>query len=210
LEPAHTMVAQACLGALLHIDEHVTRDSLRKFPLARYAAKYWMDHARFENVLPSVLDGMKVLFDPSKPHLTIWVWISDPDDGLNREELSQTPSKPSGTPLHYAALCGICEVAEFLIVERLQDVDARGLRYEETPLCAAFRKGCTEVARILLQHGAEANARDKNNRTPLHWASEVGHLEVVQLLLNHGADATDCDDNNQTPLHLVSSGNRYS
>jgi hypothetical protein len=31
--PAHTLVAQACLGILLHLDKNVTRESLRQFPL---------------------------------------------------------------------------------------------------------------------------------------------------------------------------------
>ena len=35
---AHTVVAQACLGLLLHLDETVTKDSLKNFPLAEYAA----------------------------------------------------------------------------------------------------------------------------------------------------------------------------
>jgi hypothetical protein len=35
---AHSLVAQACLGVLLHLDESVTRDIQDKFPLAKYAA----------------------------------------------------------------------------------------------------------------------------------------------------------------------------
>jgi hypothetical protein len=50
IAPAHTLVAQACLGILLHMDQSVTRDSLAKFPLAQYAAEYWFEHARFESV----------------------------------------------------------------------------------------------------------------------------------------------------------------
>ena len=37
---AHTIVTQACLGVLLHLDEIVTKDSLEKFPLAKYATKH--------------------------------------------------------------------------------------------------------------------------------------------------------------------------
>src|SRR5580658_8672108 len=40
LTPAHTLVAQACLGILLHLDNHITSDSLGGFPLAEYAAKH--------------------------------------------------------------------------------------------------------------------------------------------------------------------------
>ena len=41
---AHTIIAQACLGVLLHIDEDITNDGLKKFPLAEYAAQYWVAH----------------------------------------------------------------------------------------------------------------------------------------------------------------------
>ena len=44
MTPAHTLVAQACLGILLHLGKDVTSDSLRDFPLAEYAAEHWVDH----------------------------------------------------------------------------------------------------------------------------------------------------------------------
>ncbi len=50
MTPARTLVTQACLGILLHLDENVTRDSLAKFPLAEYAAQHWVEHARIEGV----------------------------------------------------------------------------------------------------------------------------------------------------------------
>src|SRR5882762_338309 len=75
---AHTLASQACLGTLLHLDKDVvTRDSLGDYPLAEYAAKYWVYHARFEGVSQNVEGGMKQLFDPSKPHLMVCIWIHD-------------------------------------------------------------------------------------------------------------------------------------
>jgi len=55
----HTLIAQACLGILLHLNKDVTRDSLKNFPLARYAAEHWLEHARFEGVLQNVAKGMQ-------------------------------------------------------------------------------------------------------------------------------------------------------
>jgi Ankyrin repeats (3 copies) len=207
--PAHTMVAQACLGALLHMDENVTKDSLKNFPLAEYAGNHWLNHAKFNNVSSNVpvQDGMKVLFDPSKPHLTVWIRIFHPDRLF--VGLSHTPSQPSRTPLHYAAQFGICEVVEFLVVEHSQNVNTREPRHNQTPLFIASQNGHTEVIRILLQCGADAEARDNNNWTPLHCALRQGRLDVVQLLLNRGADATARDNYNNTPLHLVSLRHGY-
>jgi len=56
---AHTLVAQACLGILLHLDENITNSSLKDFYLAKYAAEHWVDHGRFEMVSAKVEDGMK-------------------------------------------------------------------------------------------------------------------------------------------------------
>jgi hypothetical protein len=51
LEAAHTILAQACLGLLLRLDDRVDRDNIKNFPLARYAAQYWPTHARFEECI---------------------------------------------------------------------------------------------------------------------------------------------------------------
>ena len=40
LEAAHTILAQACLGVLLRLDDSVDSDSIKSFPLARYAAQH--------------------------------------------------------------------------------------------------------------------------------------------------------------------------
>ncbi len=68
LEAAHTILAQACLGALLGLDDSVDRDSIKSFPLALYAAQYWPKHARVGDVSSRIKDGMEYLFDADKPH----------------------------------------------------------------------------------------------------------------------------------------------
>ena len=78
MTPAHGLVTKACLGTLLHLDKDVTKDTLPKFPLAKYAAEHWFEHACFEGVLQSAEEGMSQMFDQSKPHLAVWLWISDP------------------------------------------------------------------------------------------------------------------------------------
>ena len=75
MTPAHTLVAQACLGILLHLDKDVTQDMVAKFSLAKYAAEHWFEHARFEGVSENADEGMKKLFDPRQPHFAIWLWI---------------------------------------------------------------------------------------------------------------------------------------
>src|SRR6266576_3903735 len=180
---AHTIVAQACLGVLLHLDENITEDSLKDFPLAEYAAEHWVEHARFEKVWSKVQDGMKRLFDPSKSHLSVWVWIYDPEAPWRRSQRSECPAEVRATALHYAAVCNMHDIATFLIVEHSQDVNACGYDTKETPLLVSSRLGHVEIALVLLKHGADTEARDDIDRSPLEQVTMEGHVEVAQVLL---------------------------
>ena len=184
---AHTIIAQACLGVLLHLDEGVTKDSLEKFPLAVYAAQNWVEHSRFESVSSNVKDGIERLFDPSRGHHSVWAWIYELGRPGSHEQ-SERPKKDWGTPLHYAAYWGMRDVAKFLIVEHSQDVNAHGFGEDNTPLHTASRGGHADVAQLLIEHGADVNARNGNNRTPLFLASIGDHVEVARVLLKHNAD----------------------
>ena len=198
---AHTIVAQACLGVLLHLDENITKDDLKDFPLAKYAAEYWVGHARIENVLSKVQDEMERLFDPSKSHLSVWGWIFDP---FALQVQSERPAKAFGTPLHYAAAYNIPEIATSLIVEHSQDVNSRDVVTGETPLAVSSRRGHVEFARVLLKHGADTEALYGSGCSLLGLAALRGVVELVQLLLEHGADATAPDQEGCTPLYWAS------
>ena len=204
MTPAHTIIAQTCLGVLLHIDDNITEDDLKKFPLAKYAAEHWVRHARFEDVSSTILDGLKCLFDPNNRHLAVWVWIYDPASPKRRLNGSKSPPQATVPGLHYATICGLHSIVESLIAEHPQDVNTQSFDRDETPLAIACRFGHTEAARVLLDRGADTTIRDKENWSPLERASENGHLEVIRLLLQHGADVTAQDNTGTTPLHTSS------
>jgi len=181
MTPAHTFVAQSCLGLLLHLDNNVvTRDSLGEYPFSKYVAKHWFVHARFEGVSGYVEDGMKRLFDPSKAHLATWVWIYDPV--LPPWEQGR-PLRLRGSPLHYAAVCGLYSIVKFLVIQHSQDLNSRCFEEALAPLHLASREGYEDIARFLLEHGADATAQTKHGTTPLHDASGRGSQEVTRLLL---------------------------
>jgi ankyrin repeat protein len=199
---AHTIVAQACLGVLLHLDENVTKDSLENFPLADYAAKHWVGHARFEGVSSNIQNGMKCLFDPRNRHLSTWVWIYEPHLPHVLSERLECPSRVDATPLHYAAGYGIHEVIKFLILERSQDVNARGF-YRETPLGVACLNGHSQVARVLLECDADTESRDGAGWSPFECASWEGHADTVRVLLDYGVDVKAQRVNENAPLHFT-------
>lgn len=57
-----------------------------------------------------------------------------------------------------------------------------------TPLHEAALRGETDVARLLIERGADVNASASANVTPLHMAACCGHRDVVDLLLAAHAD----------------------
>ncbi|KAI0247382.1 ankyrin repeat-containing domain protein [Lactifluus subvellereus] len=194
----HTTVAQARLGALLHVDEDV---SLKNFPLAKYATKLWMDHAKFENVLLGPQGGRTVLVERRILHFTVWTQIYDPDASWLAQ--SKCPSQPRGSLLHFVALYGLRGIVELPIVKCSQDVNDRRPFDNKSPLFMASEMGYVGVTRIFPQHGVDADARDDSNWTPLNVALRRGYREVVQVLLDRGVDANVWDNNNWSPLHVA-------
>ncbi|KAH8977721.1 hypothetical protein EDB92DRAFT_2108475 [Lactarius akahatsu] len=67
IEASHMILAQACLGVLLFPDGH-SEDSVKKAPLARYAAEFWVGHAQVGNVEMGIKDAMDYLFDMDKSY----------------------------------------------------------------------------------------------------------------------------------------------
>lgn len=60
-----------------------------------------------------------------------------------------------------------------------------------------------KIAKMFLQHGADALAKNKDGKTPIHTASARGDMDVVNLLLENGAYLDEADAIGQTPLILA-------
>ena len=60
------------------------------------------------------------------------------------------------------------------------------------------------AVKLLLENGADADARSDYGRSPLHQAvSPYPNREIIELLLEHGADANAADVNGHTALHRM-------
>ena len=206
-EPAHIFITQACLSFLLQLDKHVTKKIMRELPLARYAGRYWTDHAEVGNVSSHTEDLIKRLFNPENHHFANWVWIYDTFS--DQSMLSEDPPRPISAPLNYAARHGFPRVVEWLITACSQDVNvSSGGLQSRTPLHIASAHQRFMVMEVLLTHHADINAGSSDTIwlgwAPLHFASYNGRLKVARLLLEHGADANCKSSASETPLRLLS------
>jgi ankyrin repeat protein len=202
IEHSHTILAQACLGVLLSLNDSVDVDSDRGLPLYQYASDYWVGHAQVGNVELVISDTLDHFFDMDKPHFSAWVRSDfsleyELSTGFEDEDLDRPP--PAAL-LYFAAWRGFRGLVERLLIKHPRQVNQLGGRYG-TPLHGSVYGGHIEVAWLLFTYGADINSRSAPKLTPLHIASKMGHVEIVKWLLDHGADVKFKEVHGWIPLH---------
>ena len=200
--PAHTILVQACLGFLLHLDTPTDSETGKRFPLTgltRYAAEHWVAHAQFEDVASHVKDAMRSLFDPDKGHFVAWVRIYNIDDF----------SPFTRNPLYHAALCGFRSLVEHLVISHPRLINTVGGRYD-FPMLAALSNKHFQVAEFLLQHGAKVDIRGADGLTSLQILMDLKRgivpediVDLLSFLLKHGADVNFRASDLSTSLHYA-------
>ena len=225
LEPAHTIMAQACLSVLLRLDDHMDKETIESYPLARYAGNFVFAHAMFEDVLSHINDGLDYFLDQDKPHFNTWFLLERADfdskefdvdlefTSDSSESLSDSPSStrplpayPPRASLFYYALIGNSEalwLAQLLISKRPRDLDVINA-FGHTPLHIAVHTDDSKVLLMLIERTTNINGQDNKGCTPLHHAMCEGeHEHSARLLLDHGANVDAQNNNGTTPLHLA-------
>eukprot|EP01137_Pigoraptor_chileana_P002762 Opistho-2@42041 len=73
-----------------------------------------------------------------------------------------------------------------------------------TPLHAAAQHGHADIVQLLLEVGAEPNARTSGGQAALHYACQYNHAEVAEMLLARRSKTNARDNAGNTPLHMCS------
>ena len=197
--PAHTVIVKACLGILLRSDDGMGNVKANGSALDRYAAEHWVDHARFKKVSTHIEDVLRRLFDPAQPYFDAWHNLYDVDRGWHT--FAGRDAKPRGSPLYYASLCGLRNLAAHLVDQHPTHVNVT-LGQCLSPLVAALYNGHFDIAELLYEHGAVVDIRGRDNLTPLYAAFVNRYVDIAEWLLAHGADTRPPFGGYKTLLHF--------
>jgi uncharacterized protein len=104
------------------------------------------------------------------------------------------------TPLGLAVFFGHPETVNALLDAGADVNVASNESMQVSPLASASAAGQLDIARVLIAHGANVNARASGDFTPLHEAAASGRLEFAGLLLENGADVNARTTEGKTPL----------
>jgi len=80
---------------------------------------------------------------------------------------------------------------------------------DNTPLHAAALANTRETAEVLLQNGADLNAKAEGGFTPLHHAASTNAWETAEVLLRNGADLNAKAEDGFTSLHYAALANAW-
>ncbi len=108
-------------------------------------------------------------------------------------------SRLPGQGIHQAVKEGKLEVVRKMLEEDRDLINAVDSDLK-TPLHLATEHGYMPMVELLLEKGADINAKTGFKRTPLHFAASSGHDEIVRLFIAKGADLNEKDSFMLTPI----------
>ena len=115
---------------------------------------------------------------------------------------------PNATNLYGSSpLSEAVKIADPVLVEKLlaAGADPEAPNADgQTALMLAARAGALDVARLLLEHGADVNRRELwRGQTALMWAADEAQTELTRLLIEHGADVDARSQVNDWPRNVT-------
>jgi uncharacterized protein len=103
------------------------------------------------------------------------------------------------TPLMTAARAGSVGAVRALVKGGAHLEAAESFR-GQTALMWAFAENHLDVAKTLVEAGANVSARSASGFTPLMFVAREGHVDAARLLLSKGADINAAAEDGNTPL----------
>lgn len=114
--------------------------------------------------------------------------------------LLNTPAKDGFLPLTLACFFGQQPVVDYLLKKGAKVNVPATNPTKVMPLHSAVAKNDYAICELLINYGADVNARQTQGVTPLHSAAHRGNLKLVQLLVENGADISILTDEGESAL----------
>jgi ankyrin repeat protein len=107
------------------------------------------------------------------------------------------------TPLGLACYFGQREVARYLILKGAEVNLPSNNGFNVFPIHSAVAGNYVDIAKLLIENGANVNVKQQAGVTPLHSAAQNGNIDMLILLLEHGADLNVRMEGGKLPADLA-------
>jgi uncharacterized protein len=107
------------------------------------------------------------------------------------------------TPLGLACYFGQFEVARYLVLKGADVNLPSDNGFRVFPIHSAAAGNYNDIARMLIDNGANVNVKQQAGATPLHSAAQNGNLELLIMLLENGADTEVRMEGGKLPADLA-------
>lgn len=221
MDPAtcHADIAQICTLYLCDqslVNGRLSREKLKDFPLAHYAATFWFHHHEAAKKSAHEVDHALMQMFAHRDTLCTWVTLHDPHRPDTSLADLNRPVSDIASAIYFASFLGL-EGVLLELLERLSrhrprsgpedDINASGGSLG-SPLIAASSQGYEKVTRILLERGARTDVTNRSGKTAVHMAAQNSHPAVLKALLEYQAPVNARDNHNFSAIMLAAeSGN---
>lgn len=121
--------------------------------------------------------------------------------GLNPNEINDSPFNQDHL-LTYAVRYNAIETVRYLLTVG-SNVNSRSLNFNKTPLFQAAYNNYLEIAKILIDQGADANALDISGNNALREAIFAKNLDMIRFLLKAGCKTDQVNEDGKSMLALA-------
>ncbi len=201
---ANISICTDCVAYLLNFDglESLNDRVYDEYPLAMYAATYWIQHAQVAERDTSFNAHLILeLLLTRRYGLLNWNRLRD----LDRSERRSIENL--GSSLYYVSMAGLSRLVQYLL-EKEVNVNHSGGRYGNAFQAASMR-GHYQVVKMLLEKGANFNASGGLYGYALQAASYQGCIQVIELLLEQGANVNTSGGRYGNALQATSMRGHY-
>ncbi|KAL8366005.1 hypothetical protein RB595_004676 [Gaeumannomyces hyphopodioides] len=193
---AYISITRTCLSYLTAVDGGYAGIKAA-FPLAHYAAEFWMSSAA-KAEMPEDIVREAIKFLQNERTRRLWCRIYSE----SYTWLITSPDIAEASALYHTCAAGFKQAAACLVGDGA-DISAPGGLFGSALQVAAW-KGHADIVHLLLDNGADVNRQGGYCGSALQAASHLGHKDIVQLLLDKGADANARGDKFGSALQVAS------